>query len=72
MRRTNAQESMQMQEFCQKLFDKVDPLGHDVTIVPHGEFIWCVKIENLYSCDQYTVEFNVHTQEWSWMRTVFV
>lgn len=72
MRRTNAQENMQMQEFCQRLFDKVDPLGYDVTIANHGEFMWRVKIENLHASDEYTVEYDHINNAWSWMRVVFV
>lgn len=68
MRTTAAMQNFQMQEFCQKLFDKVDPLGYDVTIIPQGETIWLVRIENAFRRDQYSVEWDRKTGEWSWIR----
>lgn len=68
MRTTAAMQNFQMQEFCQKLFDKVDPLGYDVTIIPQGETMWLVKIESATETDQYSVEFNRQTGEWEWVR----
>lgn len=70
MRQTNAAQNYQMQEFCQKLFDRVDPLGYDVSIANQGETIWMVKIENATESDQYVVEYNRLTKEWSWIRYV--
>lgn len=70
MRQTNANLNLQMQEFCQKLFDKVDPLGYDVTIIPHGETIWLVRIESATERDQYSVEWHRQTGEWEWIRWV--
>lgn len=68
MRQTNAHLNLQMQEFCQKLFDKVDSFGYDVSIIPHGETIWLVRIENASRRDQYSVEWNRQTGEWTWVR----
>jgi hypothetical protein len=70
MRQTAAAVNAQMQEFCQKLFDRVDPLGYDVGIETHGETIWLVRIENATECDRYVVEYNRIMNEWSWMRYV--
>lgn len=70
MRQTGAAVNAMMQEFCQKLFDRVDPLGYDVGIEIHGETIWLVKIENATERDSYVVEYNRLTNEWSWIRHV--
>lgn len=72
MRQTQAHLNAQMQEFCQKLFDKVDSLGYDVTIANQGAFIWSVKIENATEVDQYIVQHNPHDREWSWIRVINV
>lgn len=68
MRQTQAHLNLKMQDFCQKLFDKTDKLGYDVTIANSGETSWFVRIENLHSKDQYEVTYNPQTQEWSWIR----
>lgn len=68
MRQTNAHLNLQMQEFCQKLFDKVDLLGYDVSIIPQGETIWLVRIENAFRRDQYSVEWKRDTGKWEWIR----
>ena len=68
MRQTSATLNLQLQEFCQKLFDRVDLLGYDVSIIPHGETIWLVRIENAFRRDQYSVEWDRKTGEWSWIR----
>lgn len=70
MRQTAAGVNAKMQEFCQKLFDRVDPLGYDVGIETHGETIWLVKIENATECDRYVVEYDRLTDQWSWIRYV--
>lgn len=70
MRQTNAVVKARMQEFCQKLFDKVDPKGYDVSLVSHGETMWQVTIENLHEKDVYCVEFNPASQHWSWIRVI--
>lgn len=68
MRVTEATMRAAMQEFIQRLFDKTDPLGYDVTAVPHGPLIWRVTIENLHEKDQYDVEYNQNG--WSWLRVI--
>ena len=70
MRVTNAIANAKMQEFCQKLFDKTDPLGYDVSLVNHGETIWQVTIENLHEKDVYIVEYNPQSMHWSWIRVI--
>lgn len=70
MRLTQAHLNAQVQEFCQKLFDKTDPLGYDVSSVNLGELIWQVTIENLHEKDQYIVEFHPFFSEWSWTRVI--
>lgn len=68
MRVTEATLTAQMQEFVQKLFDKTDPLGYDVSAVAHGPTMWRVTIENLHEKDEYDVEYKAG--EWSWLRVV--
>lgn len=72
MRQTAAGLNAQMQEFCQRLFDKTDPKGYDVSLVSHGETIWQVTIENLHEKDVYCVEYHPPTQQWSWIRVITV
>ncbi|QYW06600.1 hypothetical protein uav_069 [Pseudomonas phage UAVern] len=68
MRVTEATMRAAMQEFIQRLFDRTDPLGYDVTAVPHGPFIWRVTIENLHEKDVYDVEYNQNG--WQWLRVI--
>lgn len=70
MRQTQASANFKMQEFSQKLFDRVDPLGYDVSIVNHAETIWMVTIENATQKDQYVVEYTPQTDQWNWIRYV--
>lgn len=61
-----------MQEFCEALFDKVDALGYDVSLVPHGDSIWQVNIENATTQETYCVEHCRLTGEWRWIRVITV
>jgi len=67
MRVTEAFLQTQMQEFVQKLFDRTDPLGYDVSAVPTGPAMWRVFIENLHEKDVYDVEYK---DGWHWMRVL--
>lgn len=67
MRTTQTVAHAMMQEFVQKLFDRTDPLGYDVSAVAHGPSMWRVTIENLHEKDVYDVEYN---DGWHWMRVL--
>lgn len=69
MRTSQGVANNMMQEFVQKLFDKTDPLGYDVSAVPTGPVMWRVTIENLHEKDVYDVEYNQATG-WSWIRVI--
>lgn len=67
MRTTQSVAHAQMGEFVQKLFDRTDPLGYDVSAVAHGPMMWRVTIENLHEKDVYDVEYK---DGWHWMRVL--
>lgn len=67
MRVTEASLQALMGQFVQKLFDRTDPIGYDVSAIPTGPAMWRVTIENLHEKDVYDVEYR---QGWSWMRVL--
>lgn len=68
MRTSQGVANRMMQEFIQKLFDKTDPLGYDVSAVSTGPVMWRVTIENLHEKDVYDVE---HKEgKWFWIRVI--